>query len=135
MILGDNNNDYTVTAHIKWLNRESSGVLHFDIHLEKLGWENIWFHRFHLRSSITKQIMTYWRKFMMLQPEEIMDGYTKVMKIFWTDLHIELWNLNKEFTSFKGLDILAFTKKFQTWLTLSRHNLRLPSFWTRSVML
>eukprot|EP00978_Attheya_sp_CCMP212_P014065 scaffold35698_cov63-Attheya_sp.AAC.8 len=30
------------------------------------------------------------------------------MKLFWTDFHIEVWNLNKAFTSFKGVDIKVF---------------------------
>ena len=38
-----------------------------------------------------------------------MDQCTLVMKLFWTDFHIEVCNLKKAFNSFKGVDILVFT--------------------------
>ena len=44
---------------------------------------------------------------MILKMEDIMDEYMQMMKLFWTDFHIEVWNLNKGFTSFKCMDILA----------------------------
>ena len=37
-----------------------------------------------------------------------MDEYMQVMKLFWNNFHIEVWNINKAFISFKGVDILAF---------------------------
>ena len=82
---------------MKWFNQGNFGVLHFGIHPEKLQQESIQFDIFHLRSSITRRIITYWRKFMVLQTEEIIDEYTQVMKLFWTDFHTEKWNLNKAF--------------------------------------
>eukprot|EP00978_Attheya_sp_CCMP212_P039270 scaffold202834_cov44-Attheya_sp.AAC.1 len=108
MVSGDNNKEYTVTAHMKSVDQDNLGVSHFGIHPEYLRRENIRFDIFHLRSPIIRRLMIYWGKFMMLQTKEIMDEYTQLMKLFWTDFHIEVWNLNKAFTSFKGVDIKEF---------------------------
>eukprot|EP00978_Attheya_sp_CCMP212_P014064 scaffold35698_cov63-Attheya_sp.AAC.7 len=76
MVSGDNNKEYSVTAHMKWVNQDNLGVSHFGIHPKNLRRENIRFDIFHLHSFITRRLMIYWRKFMMLQTEEIMDEYT-----------------------------------------------------------
>eukprot|EP00978_Attheya_sp_CCMP212_P033372 scaffold134379_cov33-Attheya_sp.AAC.1 len=92
MVSGDNNKEYTVTAHMKWVDQDNLGVSHFGIHPENLRQENICFDIFHLRSSITRRLMIYWQK--------VHDATNR--------RDHEVWNLNKAFTSFKGVDIKAF---------------------------
>ena len=108
MVLGGANKEWTIIDRMKQVIQENFSVSHFGIYPEKILQRNIWLDRFHLRSSITRRPMVYWRKFMMLYTEEIMDEYTQVMKLFWTDFPIEVWNLYKAFTSFKSQDTLAF---------------------------
>ena len=73
MVLGDNNKYYTTTGHMKYFDWENVGVLNLGIHPGKLRQENILFYIFHIRSSITIQLMDYWQKFLMLQTEIIME--------------------------------------------------------------
>jgi hypothetical protein len=110
LLSGDNNREYTVKAHMQWVDRENWGISHFGIHPDKLRRDNIRFDIFHLRSSITRRLMTTLRKFLMMQSQEVMDEFTAVLNMFWTPYQIEVWNLNKAFTSFKGEEILAFIR-------------------------
>eukprot|EP00978_Attheya_sp_CCMP212_P008133 scaffold18931_cov62-Attheya_sp.AAC.9 len=45
---------------------------------------------------------------MMLQTEHLLSEFMTVLQTFWRAYLVDIWNLNKVLTSFKGADIKAF---------------------------
>eukprot|EP00978_Attheya_sp_CCMP212_P027084 scaffold90288_cov52-Attheya_sp.AAC.5 len=111
---------YSTTDHMRWVDLEKFGVSHFGLSAVNLRRDNIWFNIFHLRSSITRRLMIYLRKFMMLQTENLLSEFTTILQTFWREYLVDMWNLNKAFTSFKGADIKAFIKNIPTVVNFLR---------------
>ena len=94
-----------------WVDSDNFGISHVGIPPKKLPRDNIIFDIFHLRSAITRKLMNYLRKFMLLQTPEIMDRFEfEVLTKIWKVYHIMVWTFNKNFNTFKGEEILSFIK-------------------------
>ena len=73
--------------------------------------DHICFDVFHLRSAITKRLMSCLREFILKQSCDLMDRfYNEVLNKFWEDYNIDVWKLNKSFSSFVGEELNAFIK-------------------------
>ena len=100
---------YTEKQHLDWVDKDNVGVSHFGIHPAMLPRYSIRFDVFHLRSAITKKLMSYLRNFILSQTCEIMKKFqTQVLSTFWKPYHILVWKLNKKFNRFNGEEIKAF---------------------------
>jgi hypothetical protein len=99
---------YTRTKHMQWCDEFNLGISHFGLPPQIFNRRNIRFDIFHQRGSITRCLMLYLRKFIMLQSEEVMNSFSTLLETFWRPYLVEIWNLNKPFTSYKGMDILEF---------------------------
>ena len=103
------NDTYTQSDHMKWVDKHNLGISHFGIPPTCLRRGNIHFDIFHMRSAITKRLMTYLRRFILSQTFEIISAFSsQILSTFWSDYHMLIWNTNKIFSSFTGKEIKCF---------------------------
>ena len=67
---------YNQSDHMKWVDKHNLGVSHFGIPPTYLRRDNIRFDIFHMRSAITKRLMTYLRRFILSQTFEIISEFS-----------------------------------------------------------
>lgn len=97
---------YTTSNHRDWVDEFNFGVSHLGMHPNKLPRDDIRFDIFHLRSAITKRLMTYVRKFILSQTCQVMKTFeSQVLTKIWKSYHILVWTLNKQFNSFTGEEV------------------------------
>jgi hypothetical protein len=101
---------YTRVKHMQWCDELNFGISHFGLDPKIFDRRNTRFDIFHLRGSITRRLMQYLRQFIMLQSEAMMNSFSALLETFWRPYLVEIWNLNKPFTSYKGMDILEFIR-------------------------
>ena len=101
---------YQYFDHMDWIDEHNCGVSHFGIHPRQLLQDNICFDVFHLRCSITRRVMKHLRQFMLRQTTELMGQFSDLLRTFWSENNVLIWNLNKKFQSFNGLELLLFNK-------------------------
>ena len=102
---------YDLVDHKAWVDEDNEGVSHFGIHPDHLRIDNIRFDVFHLRGAITKRLMSCLREFILKQSCDLMDRfYKEVLAKFWGDYNIDVWKLNKKFSSFVGSEVKVFIK-------------------------
>lgn len=101
---------YTMDKHRDWIDIHNYGVSHFGIHPTEIPRDTIRFYVFHLRCAVTRRLMNYLRKYMLSTTTEMMEAFSKVVCKFWSDWNVLVWNLNRPFTSFVGMELLAFIK-------------------------
>jgi hypothetical protein len=118
---------YTRTKHMKWCDEHNLGVSHFGLPPEIFCRSNIRFDIFHLRGSISRRLMMYLRKFIMMQSEELMTSFSTILEEIWREYLVDIWNLNKPLTSFKGADILVFIKNIPRMVEFLRTNFELTT--------
>ena len=102
---------YEYFDHMNWVdtNMAQKGVSHFGIHPRYLPRESLRFDVFHLRCAITRRLMSFlWKFLMMHNVELIMDFSATILSTFWSNHNVLVWNLNKNFQSFVGTELLAF---------------------------
>ena len=75
---------YDLDDHKAWVDETNDGVSHFGIHPDHLRIDNIRFDVFHLRSAITKRLMSCLREFILKQSCDMMDRfYKEALAKFW----------------------------------------------------
>ena len=127
MVSEGNNKEYTVRAHMKWVDRESFGILHFSIHPEKLWQENILFDVFHICRSIKRRIMEYWNFSLWYKRNRLWINKHKWWNYFGLISILKCVISTSNLLHLKAWIYLPSSHIFQTWFTLSRRNLQLPS--------
>lgn len=101
---------YSIQKHRDWIDVNNFGVSHFGLHPTTLPRECIRFDVFHLRCAVTRRLMTCLRKFMMKTTPDLMKRFSELIHKFWSDHNVMIWNMNRPFTSFIGLELLQFIK-------------------------
>ena len=69
---------YEYFDHIDWVHESNMGISHFGIHPNYLPQDTLSFDVFHLQCAITRRLMNYLRKFIMIQIIEIITEFTDV---------------------------------------------------------
>ena len=105
---------YTVKKHMDWIDKNNEGLSHFGLHPSLLPRDGIRFDTFHLKCSVTQKLMTHLRLFLLNQATEVIDSFQNtVLKVFWKDFHLYVWQNKKNFSSFLGNEIALFVANFQ----------------------
>ena len=63
-----------------------------------------------MKSSITKHLMAYLRKFILCQNSESINSFSTLLLTFWSEFHEFVWSSNKSFASFQGNELSKFNK-------------------------
>ena len=95
---------------MQWCDEFNLGISHFGLPPQIFNRHNTRFDIFHQRGSITRRLMMYLRRFIMLQSEEVMSSFSTLLDTFWRPYLVEIWNLNKPLASYKGMEILEFIR-------------------------
>ena len=95
---------------MQWCDEFNLGISHFGLPPQIFNRNNTRFDIFHQRGSITRRLMMYLRRFIMLQSEEVMSSFSTLLDTFWRPYLVEIWNLNKPLASYKGMEILEFIR-------------------------
>ena len=102
---------YEYFDHMNWVYTDKSqkGVSHFGIHPSYLPCELLRLDVIHLRCAITCRLLSNLCNFLMMHSAELnMDFSTTILKTFWSNHNVLVWNLNKNFQSFVGTKLLVF---------------------------
>ena len=92
-----------------WVDENNKGVSHYGIHPDLLPRHSIRFDTFHMKCSITRRLMSTVRGFMLNQSTDVIALFSQsVLKKFWNDYHLYLWNNNKSFSSMVGNELALF---------------------------
>ena len=103
------NEKYDAKDHNDWIDEKNSGISHFGIHPDYLRNDHICFDVFHMTCAITKRLMCRLREFMLKQSCDVMDMFnTDIIGSFWGAYNVQVWKLNKDFSSFIGSEVKAF---------------------------
>ena len=103
------NEKYDAKDHNDWIDGKNSGISHFGIHPDYLRNDHICFDVFHMTCAITKRLMCCLREFILKQSCDIMDMFnTDIIGSFWGAYNVQVWKLNKGFSSFIGSEVKAF---------------------------
>ena len=62
------------------------------------------------------------QKFVLKQSTELMQRFSNLLLNFWTDYHVLCWNLDKQFTSFIGSELLLFIKNTEMIVAFLKEN-------------
>ena len=135
MVSGDTNKGYTVTAHMKWVKREKM-VFRIPASIRRSYDENFFDWTYSIYSVLSKDgswrigksSWCYKRKRSWMSPYKWWNyfGLTSILKCGIS---------SRSLLNLKAWIYYPSSQIFQTWFTLSRYNLRLPSFYTRSAIL
>ena len=101
--------EYTKKEHMDWVDVNNKGVSHFGIHPSLLPRDSLRFDTFHMKCAITRRLMTYLRSFMLNQEPTVVEEFQNVLRKFWNEYHIFIWNNRKKFSSFHGNELALFT--------------------------
>ena len=104
---------YTVKDHMDWCADNNFGVSHFGLKPEDFPRSNIRFDVFHMWSSITKTLMSRLRLFIRDQMPDLMERFSTVLKTFWGNCNVQVWENNKDFSNFKGDEIKSFVDNIE----------------------
>ena len=99
---------YHVRDHRKWVAEKNSSICHLGIDPKYLRLDQIRFDVFHLSCAITRRLMSCLRAFINKQHCDVMDRFYSDALTFWGDYNIDVWKLNRNFTSFVGAKIKVF---------------------------
>ena len=102
------NKIYGCKEHLNWVDKKNKGCSHFGVHPLNLPREDLRFDTFHLKCAITRRLMAYLRNFIMKQTLVIVKDFNTLLKSFYNDYHLYIWNNNKNFASFLGNEIALF---------------------------
>jgi hypothetical protein len=104
-------NNTTTKEHMDWVDEKNNGISHFGLSPLLLPLHSIRFDIFHLRSAITRSLLKSLRTFMRAQVYDAQTDFDALllMKI-WDTHYVNVWKLNKPFSSLKGKQILSFIK-------------------------
>ena len=111
-----------VKNHMDWCAKKNMGISHLGVHPDELRRDNICFDVFHMRSAITKSMMTRLRDFMRGQDPISLQQFSTFLGLFWGKFNVNMWDWNKEFNSFKGHEIAQFlfnTKEMVSFLQMT----------------
>ena len=113
--------DWKTEEHMDWAAVFNKGCSHFGVSPELLPRSSLRFDTFHLKCQVTRNLMTYLRRFLLNQSGETQDAFSsKVLSKFWNGYHLYCWEHNKNFSSFQGNELALFVaneehvKKFLT---------------------
>ena len=103
---------YVVKDHMDWVDIHNCGISHFGFSPSVLPRSSLRFDVFHLRSGVTRRLMTNLRNFLMgsTMEVELVEKFSDVLSNFWSEYNMLLWNLNKNFQRLVGSEILCFIK-------------------------
>ena len=95
-----------------WVDIHNCGISHFGFSPSVLPRSSLRFDVFHLRSGVTRRLMTNLRNFLMgsTMEVELVEKFSDVLSNFWSEYNMLLWNLNKNFQRLVGSEILCFIK-------------------------
>ena len=103
------NEKYDAEDHKDWIDQKNLGISHFGIHPNYLRNDHIRFDVFHMTCAITKRLMCCVREFILKQSCDLMDEFnTNIIGSFWGAYNVQVWKLNKDFSSFIGSEVKAF---------------------------
>ena len=107
-------NTYTYKHRMDWIDKNNHGCFHFGISPHLLLRQNIRLDTFHLRCAITRNPLSYLRKTILLQSQEVIESFTStVISIFCNGFHSYVWNKNKSFSSIQGYELELFVENMQ----------------------
>ena len=106
--LADVGSLYTKKSHMDWVDEYNFGISHFGLDPNLFPLCSIRFDTFHLRSAITRQLLSSLRKFITAQTYECQKSFEDLLAKAWNSHFVFVWSANKPFTSLKGKQILAF---------------------------
>ena len=125
--------EYTKKEHIDWVDVNNKGVSHFGIHPSLLPRDSLRFDTFHMKCAITRRLMTYLRSFMLNQEPTVVEEFQNVLRKFWNEYHIFIWNNRKKFSSFHGNELALFTGNV-TLITTFMKNYLVPTRTINDIM-
>ena len=106
---GTTSKQYTTKNHSDWIDKENSGVSHFGVHPNLLPLEGLRFDTFHLKCAVTRKLMNFIRNFLLQQASDVSALFTRqILRQFYNDYHIYVWNNKTNFASFLGNEIALF---------------------------
>lgn len=114
--------NYSVKKNMDWVDIHNSGISHFGIHPDKLPRHCIRFDVFHLRCSITRRLMSYLRKFLMSMTTDLMEMFSNLLRTFWSEYNVLVWNMNQPFSCFIGMELLAFINNSDILVSFLKSN-------------
>ena len=115
---------YNVKKHMDGTDKNNEGLSHFGLHPSLLPRDGIRFDTFHLKCSVTRKLMTHLRLFLLNQATEVINLFQDtVLKVFWKDFHLYVWQNKKNFSSFLGNEIALFVANFELIVTFLEENI------------
>ena len=110
--------EYTYAMHVEWCAKYNKGITHFGVSPTELRRSHIRIDTFHMKCSITRTIMSFIRKYILAQPQNVIDDFNnKVLKSFWGKYQISIWNSGKSFSSFIGKELSLFVSNAEAITT------------------
>ena len=104
-----NDQSYGIDHHKDWIDKNNSGISHLGIHPKLLPRSSLRFDTFHMKCSITRRLMSTVRNFILNQSTNTIERFSKlVLKSFWNDYHLYVWNNKKSFASLVGNELALF---------------------------
>lgn len=107
-LLMDANQNYNKNPHMDWVDEWNTGVSHFGLDANLFPLSHIRFDVFHLRSAITRHLLSTLRTFIFSQIFDLQKDFEKLLHTVWNTYYIVVWESNRPFSSLKGKEILAF---------------------------
>ena len=100
---------YEMKEHLDWVDINNDGCSHFGIDPDLFPRSGIRFDTFHMKCAITRKMMGFTRSFLLNQTKDIIDLFSsKILKSFYNDYHLYIWENRKGFSSFVGNELVLF---------------------------
>ena len=105
----ENETNYSIKEHMKWVDKHNYGISHFGIHPDLLDRSTIRFDTFHMKCQITRGIMNYTRKYLEAHMSVgSRQRFYRELEKFWNEYHSHIWESKKNFSSFKGNELALY---------------------------
>ena len=97
-----------------WIDKNNNGCSHFGISPHILLRRNIRLDTFHIGCVITRNLLSYLCKYILLQSQEVIESSTSTaISKFWNELHLYVWSTNKSFSLIQGKKLEFFVETMQ----------------------
>ena len=88
--------EYNVKEHMDWVDKNTEGCSHFDIHPDLLRRDQTRFDIFYVNCSIIKKLMGYLHNYVLSHLKTIIEDFSKkVLKSCYNVYHLYCWNGKK----------------------------------------
>ena len=110
--------DYNDSKHREWCDEHNIGITHFGVNPDKLQIELLRYDEFHLRSAMTRKLLSYFRDVIDVYDYETLQNFFSYFDNLWGKYFSSQSILNKPLTRLQGKHCVSFIMDIDNFIEM-----------------